>query len=98
MTYRLIVRPEAERDIEDSYNWYEDNSIGLGADFLRAVRSSIDRISADPYAYQLVHRKIRRAVLRVFPHSLFFVVADDEIAIIACVHHKRDPKVWRSQV
>jgi plasmid stabilization system protein ParE len=97
MIYRFIVRPEAEIEIDDSYNWYEDQSVGLGMDFLLAVQASIDRISANPYAYQIVHRKKRRAVLRTYPHSIYFVISENEIAITACVHHKRDPKVWRSR-
>jgi hypothetical protein len=38
MNFQLIVRPEAELDIEESYNWYEDQAIGLGKDFLLALQ------------------------------------------------------------
>ncbi len=26
MNYRMIIRPETESDIDDSYNWYEDQT------------------------------------------------------------------------
>ncbi len=97
MSYRIIVQPKAEIDIDDSYFWYESKAEGLGSDFLREVQASIDRISANPFAYPIVQRKKRRTVLRKYPHSLYFVVSDDEIAITACIHHKRHPKVWRSR-
>jgi hypothetical protein len=34
MKHGLIVRPEAEHDIEDAYRWYEVQRPGLGSDFL----------------------------------------------------------------
>ena len=30
MTYELIVKPEAEADIEESFIWYEEQAVGLG--------------------------------------------------------------------
>lgn len=30
MTRRLIVRPEAEAEMSDAFDWYEDRSAGLG--------------------------------------------------------------------
>lgn len=41
MTFELIVRPEAEQDIEEAFEWYENQSAGLGEEFVLAVRSSI---------------------------------------------------------
>ena len=41
MTPRLVVRPEAEADIDEAYAWYEDRVTGLGDQFLDAVGESI---------------------------------------------------------
>ena len=41
MAYRLVLNPEAEGDIEEAYNWYEDQKPGLGEELLdELVRSS----------------------------------------------------------
>ena len=34
MNYKLIVRPEAEQDLNETFKWYEDKRKGLGYDFL----------------------------------------------------------------
>jgi hypothetical protein len=34
----LVVRAEAEADIEEAYAWYESRSVGLGERFLDAGR------------------------------------------------------------
>lgn len=37
MSYNLIIRPEAELDIQDAFEWYETQVPGLGSEFVRAV-------------------------------------------------------------
>jgi len=42
MKYDLVIRPEAEQDMQDAFGWYEDRVPGLGREFLRCVDASID--------------------------------------------------------
>ena len=37
MKRRLIVRPEAEAEMAETFRWYEDRVPGLGDDFLLPV-------------------------------------------------------------
>ena len=37
MSRRLIVRPEAEAEMTEAYDWYEDRVPGLGSEFLLCV-------------------------------------------------------------
>ena len=53
MSYRLITRPEAESDIEDAFEWYEDQSPGLGSEFVRAVDVRLSGIGHNPLAYPI---------------------------------------------
>lgn len=41
MTRRLIFRPEAETELTEAVDWYEARSLGLGAEFLRALDAVI---------------------------------------------------------
>ncbi len=41
MIYQLIISREAELDIQDSFEWYEQRSSGLGSEFVRAIDSSL---------------------------------------------------------
>ncbi len=34
MNFELIIRPEAEADIADAFDWYESRVPGLGSEFL----------------------------------------------------------------
>ncbi len=42
MNYKLIVRPEAEAELEDAYLWYEQQIVGLGSQFLLSVDAAIN--------------------------------------------------------
>ena len=95
MKYKLLVRPEAEADIEESFGWYEDEVLGLGQEFLQPLRTTISLVRTNPQLFPVIHRQIRRAIVKRFPHAFFFIIRDETIIVTACVHHKRDPKVWK---
>ena len=97
MKYELIVRPEAEADIEESFNWYEDQDHGLGHDFRSEVNRCLELIEARPLMYPEVYRGLRRAVMDLFPYSVYFLVRERRIFISACIHQKRHPRVWKSR-
>jgi len=50
-------------------------------------------MSATPRQFPLIHKNVRRALLRRFPYALMFVIeADDTLTVIACFHGSRDPE------
>ena len=55
----LILRPEAEADIEEAYRWYEQQSRGLGAEFLRAVDACLALITRQPELYPEKYKRAR---------------------------------------
>jgi plasmid stabilization system protein ParE len=95
--YRLIIRPEAEQDIDDAYEWYETNQPRLGSEFVRAVDEAIAKIGRNPLAYPVQYRQVRRVLLKRFPYGVFYVLVDDTIFVLACFHGKLDLKRWRDR-
>jgi plasmid stabilization system protein ParE len=91
----LILRPAAAADIEAAYRWYERHRAGLGDDFLASVRTALRAIEANPEAYPVVHRDARRVLIRRFPYGLFYRTVPEHIAVIACMHARRNPTQWR---
>jgi len=90
----IVVWPEAERDIADAALWYEARAQGLGFDFLRLVDACLSDIRRTPGRFPVVHRDLRRALLRRFPYGVFFTSDDDTVRVIACLHVRRDPRAW----
>lgn len=60
MSHRLIVRPDAEMEIAEAFDWYQEFTPGLGSDFLLCVDAVFSAISRSPQQYPQVHKCIRR--------------------------------------
>ena len=91
----LVIRPLAEADIDEAFAWYERRSASLGVDFLRAVDASFVAILATPLSYPQVYRLVRRVLLRRFPYAMFYLIDDDRLEILACVHTRQHSRRWR---
>lgn len=98
MTHRLVIRPEAERELAEAVDWYEGRGHGLGAEFLRSFDAAIAHIQRHPTLYPVVFGTARRAVLRRFPYSLIYTIHDDVLLIAACMHGRRDPTRWQKRI
>jgi plasmid stabilization system protein ParE len=94
---RLVFRPQAEREINEAADWYEDQGAGLGAEFLRVLEDCIASVERNPHQYPRVHGEVRRAPLRRFPYGLIYRVYEAEVVIVACIHARRDPKHWQGR-
>jgi len=97
MTRRVIIRPAAEAELAEAFQWYEKQQRGLGLDFLRCVDACIANIGRNPQTYAKVHGGIRRALVRRFPYGVFYVEKEDGVVVIAVFHGSRDPKRWQDR-
>lgn len=98
MSDSLLIRPEAEADIRLAYQWYEAQRPGLGEDFALCLEAAFMSIQAHPMLYQTMHKEVRRILVRRFPYGVYYVVAADQITIIAVLHYRRNPQVWRERM
>jgi plasmid stabilization system protein ParE len=94
---QLIIRPEAEAEMTESFTWYEDRVAGLGSDFLLCIDAILNSISRSPKQYPIVYENIRRAISRRFPYEVFYVENEDKVIILAVFHAKRSPKTWQQR-
>lgn len=97
MPYQIIIRPEAENDIIDAFDWYEARSPGLGLEFVRCIDASFDMILESPELYQYVYKNIRRALPQRFPYGIFYLIENEKIIVLAVLHAKRDPKLLKQR-
>lgn len=94
----MIIRPEAKSDLSQAYAWYEGHRPGLGAEFMLCIEDVFERIQRNPLLHAIVHRSVRRTLSRRFPFAIYYRQEADDIVIIAVIHSRRDPQVWRSRI
>ena len=98
MKYRLIIRPEAEADLSQAYDWYESQLTGLGSEFLLVVEAALAAVQRNPKQYQVIYRRIRRALTRRFPFGIFYLIRRNTIIVLGVLHASRDPQVWQERL
>jgi plasmid stabilization system protein ParE len=94
MTRQFILRARAEDDIRSAFEWYESQRAGLGVEFLVALRERLEAVRVHPESSPVLYRGIRRAVVSRFPYLIFYVVRAERVAVLAVLHHARNPAVW----
>ncbi len=97
MKYELRIRKDAEEDAFRVYDWYEDQSVGLGVRLLSELDDVYERIIDNPLLYANIHRGVRRAVPHNFPVGVFYTVVGNIIQVIAVDHLARSPKRWKGR-
>jgi plasmid stabilization system protein ParE len=90
-------RQEAETDVADAAAWYENQSAGLGTEFLDEILTTCNSISENPQMYPILHRDTRRAVIHKFPFGLYYRFENDLVTIVAVMHGSRDPNKWQKR-
>lgn len=89
-----ILLPAAKRDVQKSYEWYEEQKPGLGDVFLERVEECLAAIRRSPKAFQPVAKDARRAILKQFPYAVFYRIEGKAIFIYSVFHCLQDPKKW----
>jgi plasmid stabilization system protein ParE len=93
MIRKVIIRPDAKRDLREAKAWYRSVSREIGDGFVREIDDAIALIRARPTAFQIVHRTFRRVLLHRYPYALFYYAEQDRIVVVAVLHQARDPEM-----
>ena len=92
------LKPEARQDMAEATAWYEAQRAGLGAEFVAAIDAAVSRISRRPLGYRKIHGDLRIFLVRKFPYAVYYLPADDTIAIYAVMHQRRAPAAWHERI
>jgi plasmid stabilization system protein ParE len=98
VTYRLVIRPEADAEVAEAARWYEERSRGLGEAFLDTFLEVTANVKRSPYLYAPILGEARRALLHRFPYSVIYEIHGDEVVVLACFHERSDPKEWQRRL
>lgn len=98
MSVPVILRPEAEADIQAAHEDLESSQVGLGRRFTAKVRETLERIEAAPELYGVIWQDARAARLRQFRFVVYYVAFPDRVEVLAVMHGSRDESAWQSRV
>ena len=94
----LRLSPDAEKDLDDAANWYDEQASGLGDRFLTEARSTLERIEARPLLHPIATGAARRALLRRFPYGISYEPDDQGWIVLAILHQRRSADLLRKRM
>jgi len=97
MTASVTLRPAAQLDLADAIEWYESKSPGLSFDFRLALDASLSLIARFPDSGSPIVHGLRRALLRRFPHAIYYRNPGSVIDVVAILHFSRSPRAWQAR-
>jgi hypothetical protein len=92
MIYKIVLFPVAKQEFEESFDWYEEQLIGLGSRFISIVNNAFDIISINPEAFPKRKNLLRMMSINEFPYLIIYEVVEKE-SIINILHTSRNPKL-----
>ena len=103
MTLARRFHPEAGREPDEAADWYEDQQVGLGDDFVELVEEATSLILEWPRIVPVFPGWDREPVVRTqavsrFPHRVLHYFTDRDMVILAVAHNRRKPGYWTPRI
>ncbi len=95
---KINIIEQAEDDLVDGYNFYEDQTPGLGAYFLDCIFSDVESLVLYAGIHRIVYKDYRRMLSKRFPFAIYYTVSGDEVKIHAIFDCRRDPAWIRDRL
>jgi plasmid stabilization system protein ParE len=92
MNFRLHFSERSKPEIQEAYNWYEDQQVDLGEEFLLALDEAFARITSHPFSFSQKKGIFRECYVGKFPFLVVYKVKGTNVYIHAVFHTSRNPK------
>ena len=86
----LKRHPLVRADLQNAYDWYEDELPGLGGEFQQEFIRVYRKLGQGPLLYAVRFANVRRLNLERFPYGIFYAVKPGELHVLAVLHASRD--------
>jgi len=98
MVYKVIVEPEAQKEIEDAFEYYDKvtNDKKVLINFIADIEQAYKALKSNPF-FQIRNKHYRALPLKRYPYLLFFEIHEKErlVKIISLFNTPQDPKKWK---
>ena len=98
--FEIVLRKEAQLDLDEIFVWYEEQKEGLGFEFIDSFEKVLNKIAFNPYYASFIIEDARGASLKRFPYEVIYRVDEDQwqVRIIAVIHQHRNPEWFRNRI
>lgn len=98
MDCKLILKPEAEKDIRKAMAWYNEQNKNLPDILLNIIDESLEKIKEFPEHYQKRYNDIRIVFTKKFPYGIYYTLEENTIFVHAVLHTKQNPTTAEKRI
>ena len=91
----VSILRSAEAELDGAIEHYNEESPGLGFEFMDEFLKTINRIVTNPNAWQKLSPRTRRAMTNRFPYGVIYQNRGGEVLVVAVMHLHRHPDSWK---
>ena len=98
MNYKINIFPHAANDIKEIVLWYNQKSPGLGKQFTKNIKNTVKILRENPFAFAIKYENKRVVSAKKFPYLIHYKIDElkKEVIILAVLHTKRNPNIWKN--
>jgi plasmid stabilization system protein ParE len=93
-TYKVEFLKSAKLDMQHANKWYNLQRGNLGYEFISEIEELHTRLKTNPKQFPKIRKDIRKAILKRFPYSVYYIVNSNRIRVFAVLHNSRNPITW----
>ncbi len=94
---KLILHPEAKRELREAAAYYQERREGLGEELLGEIRQLANKIRQNPRRCGFVSPEYRCCRVKRFPYGIIYRIDGEEVFVAAVMHFKRKPGYWEKR-
>ncbi|MBE8723515.1 type II toxin-antitoxin system RelE/ParE family toxin [Flavobacterium hungaricum] len=93
MVFKIKILPLAENEIDESIEFYESRSKGLGKQFLSYLKSYLKVLKTNPELFEIKKEPgYRELTLVKFPFVIIYEIIENEVIVYSVFHTSRNPQ------
>ncbi len=95
MSYISILSERAKKELQESWEWYEERQPGLGDRFIAAVFEKLNQLEDDPAKGMQRNTIYREAMVKIFPYLIIYRIetTGNCIFVHSIFHSHRNPNL-----
>ena len=97
-SFSIELSDEAEVDFDKSYEFYFEDSPKVADSYFKQMNISFENINHNPKSFSIVHKHVRKYVVKKFPFVVYYRIVDTIIQVIAIFHTSRNPEIWNERI
>ncbi|MEY4876499.1 MAG: hypothetical protein RL708_1648 [Bacteroidota bacterium] len=92
--FEVSFSKKAKNELLNAFDWYEEQSVGLGDRFLNELFSSVESFKKHPNSFVQRIKNHHEFPLQNFPFLIIYRISKKKntVVIVSVFHAKRNPK------